>query len=167
MLLDNFNFINFRNFKKVKWSANITKQFGFKSISIHYVEALMEAPLQLALQIYVLSRGQSPGKFQDKLLQCRNISFDKLCFYFLIYLHRRQLYFYGIVCLLISETIQIVSILSSFATVVFNMADINRVGEEFKSIPKVFAKICALLTFAVSVCYRVMTLVFIIWLLSR
>ena len=127
----------------------------------------MEAPCQLALQIYVLSRGQIPGKFQDKLMQFQNISFDKLCFYFLIYLHRHQVYFYGIVCLLISETIQIVSILSSFATVVFNMADINRVGEELKSIPKVFAKMCALLTFAVSVCYRVMTLVIIIWLLSR
>lgn len=71
------------------------------------------------------------------------------------------------VCLLISETIQIISILSSFATVVFNMADINGVGEELKSIPKVLAKMFALLTFAVSVCYRVITLVLIIWLLSR
>ena len=44
------------------------KQFGFKSIPIHYVEALMEAPWQLALQIYVISRGQSPGKLQNKLI---------------------------------------------------------------------------------------------------
>ena len=66
MLSDTFNFINFRNFKKIKWSAKIIKQFGFKSIPIHYVEALMEAPCQLALQIYVLSRGQGPGKLQDK-----------------------------------------------------------------------------------------------------
>ena len=47
------------------------------------------------------------------------------------------------------------------------MAAINGVGEDLKSIPQVFAKMCALLTFAVSICYRVMTLVIIIWLLSR
>lgn len=50
----------------------------------------MEAPCQLALQIYVLSRGQSPGKFQDELLQFQNISCHKLCFYFLNSLHRHQ-----------------------------------------------------------------------------
>ena len=55
------------------------KQFGFKSIPIHYVEALMEAPCQLALQIYVLSRGQSPGKFLDKLMQFQDISVNKHC----------------------------------------------------------------------------------------
>ena len=97
---------------------------------IQYVEALMEAPCQLVLQIYVISHGQSPGKLQDKL-------------------------------------IQIISILSRFATVVFNMADINGVGEDLKFIPKVFAKLFALLAFAVSVCYRVMALVLILWLFSR
>ena len=73
----------------------------------------------------------------------------------------------NIVCLLISETIQIISILSSVATIVFNMANINGVGEDLKCIPKFFAKQCSLLAFAVSVCYRVMTLVLILWLFSR
>ena len=47
------------------------------------------------------------------------------------------------------------------------MANINGVGEDLKFIPKVFAKLFALLAFAVSVCYRVMTLVLILWLFSR
>ena len=127
----------------------------------------MEAPCQLAFQLYVLSCSQSPGKFQDEQMQFQNISFDKLCFYLSNSLHCHQVSFHGIFCLLISENIQIISILSSFATVVFNMANINGVGEESKSIPKVFAKMYALLTIAGSVCYMVMTLVLIIWLLSR
>ena len=47
------------------------------------------------------------------------------------------------------------------------MADINGVGEDLKFIPKAFAKLFALLAFAVSVCYRVMALVLILWLFSR
>ena len=47
------------------------------------------------------------------------------------------------------------------------MADINGVGEELKYIPRAFAKFFAILAFAVSVCYRVMTLVLILWLFSR
>ena len=69
--------------------------------------------------------------------------------------------------MLISETIQIISILSSFATIVLSITDINGVGEELKFIPRFFAKQCGLLAFAVSVCYRVMTLVLILWLFSR
>ena len=69
MQYTDFNVITFRNFKNIKWSAKVVKEFGFKSIPVHYVEALMEAPCQLVLQIYVISRGQSPGKLQDKLIQ--------------------------------------------------------------------------------------------------
>ena len=64
-----FNFIIFRNFKNNKWSTKIVEQFGFKSMPIQYVEALMEAPCQLVLQIYVISHGQSPGKLQDELIE--------------------------------------------------------------------------------------------------
>ena len=69
MQYTDFNVITFRNFKNIKWSAKVVLEFGFKSIPVHYVEALMEAPCQLVLQIYVISRGQSPGKLQNKLIQ--------------------------------------------------------------------------------------------------
>jgi hypothetical protein len=67
--------VHFRIFETTKWSKDIVTLFGFKDFPVYAMEAGIEAPCQLILQIYIAFCGIRPDKYLTKSSLISKIGF--------------------------------------------------------------------------------------------